>query len=227
MEKKKYDLFCEVLRRLKQEGILDKIMLVGSWCTYLYQDYFEGKGLLPMLRTRDMEFLFPIPLILDRKTDLYELLKDLGFVLNFKGDRGVIIFQHPDLILEFLAPARGRSEGKPIPIKQLGINAQPLRFMDSLAHNPIQMAFGEVVVTLPHPVNFALHKLLIAGRRKNEDKAEKDRTQAIALLKALNDSGETESVRTALAEMPKTWIKTIQRELVNRDEEELWQLIRA
>jgi len=55
----------------------------------------------------DLEFLFPVPLNLDRKIDLYDLLKDLGFVLDYKGEQGYIIFQHPDLILEFLVPARG------------------------------------------------------------------------------------------------------------------------
>jgi len=225
VEKRKYDLCLEVLRRMKREGILDKIMLVGSWCVLLYEDYFKGKSILPVLRTRDLEFLFPVPLRLDRKTDLYDLLKDLGFVLDYKGEQGYIIFQHPDLILEFLVPARGRDSGKPFPLDQLGINAQALRFMDALARNPIQMLFDDVKVTLPHPVDFALHKLLIAGRRKEGTKAEKDRAQAIALLTALIDSGETETIHTVLDAMPKSWRKTIKRELLALGEEQLIELI--
>lgn len=62
MEKKKYSLCLEVLRRMQKEGILDKVMLVGSWCVFLYEDYFDKKGLLPPLRTRDLEFLIPLPL---------------------------------------------------------------------------------------------------------------------------------------------------------------------
>ena len=148
MEKKKYDLCLEVLRRMKKEGLLDKIMLVGSWCIVLYEDYFKGKSILPVIRTRDLEFLFPVPLDLDRKTDLYDLLKDLGFVLDYKGEQGYIIFQHPDLILEFLVPARGKEPDKPFPLDQLGINAQALRFMDALARNPIQILFNDVTVTV-------------------------------------------------------------------------------
>ena len=176
---------------MKREGILDKIMLVGSWCILLYEDYFKGKSILPILRTRDLEFLFPVPLNLDRKTDLYDLLKDLGFVLDYKGEQGYIIFEHPDLILEFLVPARGRGSDKPFPLDQLGINAQALRFMDALTRDPIHIQFNDVTVTLPHPVDFALHKLFIAGQRKDKDKAEKDRSQAIALLTVLNASGDT------------------------------------
>jgi hypothetical protein len=225
VEKKKYDLCLEVLRRMKKEGILDKIMLVGSWCIVLYEDYFKGKSILPIIRTRDLEFLFPVPLNLDRKTDLYDLLKDLGFVLDYKGEQGYIIFQHPDLILEFLVPARGKEPDKPFPLDQLGINAQALRFMDALARNPIQILFNDVTVTLPYPVDFALHKLLIAGRRKERTKAEKDRAQAIAPLIALNDSGEIETIRTVHDAMPKSWRKTIKRELLTLGEEQLIELI--
>jgi hypothetical protein len=225
VEKKKYDLCLEVLRRMKREGILDKIMLAGSWCVILYEDYFKGKSILPVLRTRDLKFLFPVPFNLDRKTDLYDLLKDLGFVLDFKGEQGYIIFQHPDLILEFLVPARGKGSVKPFPLKQLGINAQAMRFMDALARNPIQMQFNDVTVTLPHPIDFALHKLLIAGRRKDKEKAEKDRAQAIALLIALNASGEIEDIRKVFDTMPKSWRKTIRRELLGLGEEQLIELI--
>lgn len=225
MEKKKYDLCLEVLRRMKRAGILDKIMLAGSWCVLLYQDYFKGKSILPVLRTRDLEFLFPIPLNLGRKTDLFDLLKDLGFVLDYRGEQGYIIFQHPDLILEFLVPARGRESDKPFPLDQLGINAQALKFMDALARDPIQMLFNDVTVTLPHPADFALHKLLIAGRRNKKDKAAKDRAQALALLTALNISGDIETVRTAYSAMPKSWQKTIRQELLTLSEEQLSELI--
>ena len=121
-------------------------------------------------------------------------------------------------------PARGRPTNKPVVIDQLGINAQPLRFMDALAKDPIQLTFEGVVVTLPHPINYALHKLLVAGRRKRKDKAEKDRIQAVALLKALNDAGEIAAVRTVYEDMPQTWQKTIRQELLDRDEKHLWSL---
>jgi hypothetical protein len=225
VEKKKYDLCLEVLRRMKEQGILDKIMLVGSWCVFLYEDYFKSRRLLPALRTRDVEFLFPVPFHLNQKTDLFNLLKDLGFVLDFKGEQGYIVFQHPDLILEFLVPARGRESSKPFTIEQLGINAQPLRFMDALSRNPLQMLFGDVTVTLPHPVDFSLHKLLIAGRRNKKNKAERDRAQAVALLNALNITGDFETVRIVYSEMPKSWRRTIRQELLALGEQKLVELM--
>ena len=202
-------------------GILNKILLVGSWCVFLYKDYFEEKTILPPLRTRDVEFLFPIPFHLKKSTDLYDLLKDLGFVLDYKGNEGYISFQHPELIMEFLAPARGKESDKPVAIDQLGINAQALRFVEALARDPIQLNFDDVTVTLPHPVDFALHKLLIAGRRKNKDKAEKDRNQAIALLRALIDAGEIDIIRSVYNGLPKPWQKTIRQELLALGEEQI------
>jgi hypothetical protein len=125
------------------------------------------------------------------------------------------------MILEFLVPARGKESTKPFPVRALGINAQPLRFMDALAREPIQALFGDIVVTIPHPVDFALHKLLIAGRRKQKEKTEKDRTQAVALLRALNESGEIDTVRAILEAMPNSWQNTIRQELAGLGEEEL------
>ncbi|MFO7870381.1 MAG: GSU2403 family nucleotidyltransferase fold protein [Kiritimatiellia bacterium] len=227
MEKKKYKLCLEVLRRMKQEGILDKILLVGSWCVLLYEDYFKGKGLLPPLRTRDLEFLVSRPPRIGRKTDLGALLKDLGFVEDYKGRKGYITLNHPDLILEFLVPARGRESDRPYTIDELGINAQPLRYMDMLAQNPIQMLFGDIAVNLPHPANFALHKLLIAGRRKNREKAEKDRAQAVAILAALNATADFKRVRTLYQASPRSWQKNINRELTALGEHDILALVQG
>lgn len=76
--------------------------------------------------------------------------------------------------------------------------------MDLLAQNPIQMLFHDITVTIPHPASFALQKLLIAGRRGLKDKAEKDRSQAVAILNALQASGEMEIARTLYTGHAKT-----------------------
>ena len=221
MEKKKFDLCREVLRRLAAEGILERVLLVGSWCMPAYEAYFHGKGVFPVLRTRDLEFLIPVPPRFAKKTDLHALLQDLGFVVDYKGEAGHILFQHPDLILEFLVPARGRETGRPFPLPALGINAQALRFMDALARHPIELKLQGVSVRVPHPADFALHKLLIASRRKEAAKSEKDRNQAISLLQTLRDAGEMPLVMEILRGMPKSWQATIHKELVSLGEADL------
>ena len=62
---------------------------------------------------------------------------------------------------------------------------------------------------------------------KERTKAEKDRAQAIALLIALNDSGEIGTIRTVYDAMPKSWRKTIKRELLALGEEQLIELIKG
>lgn len=221
MEKKKFDLCREVLRRLAAAGILDRVLLVGSWCMPAYESYFRGGGAFPVLRTRDLEFLIPVPPRFAKKTDLHALLQDLGFIVDYKGETGHILFQHPDLILEFLVPARGRETGRPFPLPDLGINAQALRFMDALARSPIELKLLDATVRAPHPADFALHKLLIASRRKETAKAEKDRNQAVSLLRALQDAGEMALVKEIFRGMPKSWQSTIRKELAALGETDL------
>lgn len=225
MEKKMYELGIKVLDRLGRSGVLGRVLLIGSWCMPIYEEYFKGKGILPLIRTRDMEFLIPLPFRMNQKTDVLELLHDLGFVTDYKGDEGYTLLQHPDLILEFIVPARGDDSHSPKVIKQLGIKAQALRFMDVLEEQPIRVSFAGTTVTIPHPSSFALQKLLIARRRKTKDKAAKDRDQAVALLRALKDAGEYGAARHGYHRMPKSWQKVVARELQALGEPGLLELL--
>jgi hypothetical protein len=113
VEKSQYDLCIEVLRRLDKAGILKDIVLVGSWCALFYKDFFSGKKYMTSLTTRDMDLLIPQPRAIKAKTDVTELLKDLGFVVGFTGSQGYIRLEHPQLIVEFLVPERGKGSDKP------------------------------------------------------------------------------------------------------------------
>ena len=221
MEEKTYDLCLQVLQRLRDAGALDQLILVGSWCLLPYEDHFGDRSHLPAIRTRDIEFLVPGRAKFPRKVDLAAHLKDLGFIVDYKGTEGYIVFQHPELILEFLAPEHGRGRNKPQPVPDLGINAQPMRFMDLLANSSVAMCFGGIEVRVPSPACFALQKLLIAGRRKNRDKAEKDRAQAVGALRSLRAIDELQTARSLLTSMPPTWQRTVRRELTELDEHAL------
>jgi hypothetical protein len=219
--KSQYDLCLEVLRRIRDEDVLDELVIIGSWCIVLYAEYFRERVVLPAIRTRDIEFLVPAKPPLRRRINLCELLRDLGFVLDFKGEQGYTVLAHPDLILEFILSASGREPQKPLYIKELGITPQPLRLIDLLTQNSIQAAFGDVSVTIPHPANFALQKLLIARRRTRQEKAEKDRIQAVALLHALQEIGEMGSAAELCRTMSKARQRVIRRELTTLDERDL------
>ena len=61
MEKSQYKLCIEVLRRLDKAGILKDVVLVGSWCTLFYKEFFGRSKYIVSLKTRDMDMLIPRP----------------------------------------------------------------------------------------------------------------------------------------------------------------------
>ncbi|MCX5657253.1 MAG: GSU2403 family nucleotidyltransferase fold protein, partial [Candidatus Omnitrophica bacterium] len=82
MEKNQYKLCLEVLRRFNKAGILDGLILIGSWCLYFYKDYFGNILYIDIatIKTRDIDFLVPIPSRIKKEVDIPKLLEDLGFV---------------------------------------------------------------------------------------------------------------------------------------------------
>ncbi|MFC1635276.1 GSU2403 family nucleotidyltransferase fold protein, partial [Planctomycetota bacterium] len=203
MAKNQYELCAEVLKRLDNAGVLKDMVLVGSWCTFFYKGFFgEGYYMIP-LKTRDMDLLIPAPSKTKVHVDVAELLRDLGFIVGFTGSEGYTRMEHPDLIVEFLVPERGRGSSKPYPLPKLGLNAQPLRFLEFLAQNTITTLVEGVSVRLPHPANFALHKLVVLSRRTDHVKQAKDKEAAMRVLEVLIDERREDSIRKAFNTMPR------------------------
>lgn len=198
---------------MRDSGLLDELVLVGSWCLLAYRDYFSAVGVIRTLRTRDMDFLVPIPSKLRKNVDMKELLDDLGFVLGHRGSAGYDILQHPELMVEFLVPERGRGTAFPVMIPMLGVNAQALRFMDIALMKIIYVDLHGVNVRVPHPAAFALHRLLVAPRRKKAEGRLRDADIAVHVLDLLLAKGEILTIRSLHEQFPKPWRKTIALEL--------------
>ena len=98
-------------------------------------------------------------------------------------------------LVEFLVPNTGKDEhqGKPAAMPALGgAAAQPLRFLDFLIHAPVRSVLlhaGGVSVRVPAPERYAVHKLIVAARRRADPggrlKADKDVAQAGILIEAM------------------------------------------
>lgn len=197
MDRNQSDLFLEILRRLDKEGILSKIILIGSWCLPLYREYYSGKSNLTTLRTRDIDFLVSRKRQIVEKVDLPKLLEDLGFVEDYKFPQGHVRLVHPELIMEFLVGEKGRSSNKPYPLPALSMNAQRLRFMDLLEHNTISILINGIQVIIPHPANYGFHKLIISLRRKDEEKKNKDVEAGLSVLyMCLENEGNENLIET-------------------------------
>lgn len=225
MEKNQYELCIEVLRRLHVAGVLEDCILIGSWCVLFYRGYFSKVKFIPTIKTRDVDFLIPAPFRIKVSVNIPELLKDLGFVIGFKGAKGYIKLEHPDLIVEFLVIEKGKGIDKPYPLPRLGVNAVALRFLSFLSDNTIKVKVKNFYVTLPHPANFALHKLIIFQRRFKEDKAEKDRNAAIEILRALMTKGEAVTIKHVFNSMLPKWQKKVLKGLEEAKEKEILRLL--
>ncbi|BCH56753.1 hypothetical protein RvVAR031_pl00840 (plasmid) [Agrobacterium vitis] len=88
-----------------------------------------------------------------------------------------------------------------------GAAAEPLRFMDFLLRDPVRTILlhgAGVSVVVPDPCRYAVHKLIVAGRRQNDAggkaKKDKDLRQAGMLFEALQETGEGTSLAEALRE---------------------------
>lgn len=225
MENSQYDLCIEVLRRLDKVGILKDIILVGSWCTLFYKKFFSGKKYMTSLTTRDLDLFIPQPRTIKAKADVAELLKDLGFIIGFTGSQGYIRLEHPQLIVEFLVPERGKGSDKPYSLPQLGLNAQALRFLEFLSQNTIRSKAGSIMITLPHPANFALHKLLVMRRRPKAERQAKDKEAAIRILNALIDSDQSDTIKSAYQTMPKKWQGIVKKQLTDITENKILEVL--
>jgi hypothetical protein len=128
------------------------------------------------------------------------------------GRKGYIRLEHPQLIVEFLVPERGRPIEKPYPLPNLGVNAQALRFLDFLAENTIQVEIHKTAVTLPHPASFALHKLLVLSRRMTPEKQARDKEAALRILQALVEKGEQSLIRNTFHTMPPRWQTAVRKQ---------------
>jgi len=148
----------------------------------------------------------------------------LGFIVGFTGTKGYIRLEHPQLIVEFLVPERGRGSNKPYPLPQLGLNAQALRFLDFLTQHTITVAVDSMNVTIPHPASFALHKLLILGRRNHPEKTAKDKQAALQVLEALAQKREQDFVRTVYNSMPRRWQTKVKKALSEFQESKMLSL---
>lgn len=112
--------------------------------------------------------------------------------------------------VEFLTTNRGSEDYGDQPAKMPalgGAAAEPLRFMDFLLRDPVRsiLLHGPgISVVIPSPERYAVHKLIIAGRRQNDAsgdaKRQKDILQAQLLLLAMRQYYRKDNVSAIFGE---------------------------
>jgi hypothetical protein len=112
--------------------------------------------------------------------------------------------------VEFLTPNTGSAEhdGRPARMPALGgASAEPLRFLDFLIYEPVRAVLlhgAGVPVLVPAPERFAVHKLIVAARRRSDKdgtaKSRKDLVQAATLIEAMIETRQADALADAYVE---------------------------
>lgn len=134
---------------------------------------------------------------------------DEGFLplVQYRGTAGAS-YRHPnepEFQIDFLTTQAAKNTD-PIEIENLDVALQPLRFMEFSLEGIEQATLFDptgrcVVVSLPAPARYAVHKLLIVGERSGQFKAKvsKDLAQAASLLEYFSLT-DPDAVRLAWAD---------------------------
>lgn len=172
--------------------------LVGTIAFRLYEGELGVRyGLDEAAQTNDIDIASfeRLSLVLDDTVDenLQRLLGDFAFdPAPALDDRRVWRWKQTrsDTLVEFLTPAFSERE-EPRLLPALGVHAQSLHYLNYLIAEPIKAAVtyrDGVLVQIPRPERFAIHKLIVSDRRTGGPdslKAIKDRRQAAFLIDVL------------------------------------------
>jgi hypothetical protein len=189
---------ARILQRLTDHGFFHAGgVLIGTHAFLAYQNMF-GVTWAHGTLTMDLDFAHPgknisIAVPNSFAMDTHEAIDSLrqGFIPN-NARTTFIKADEPDLQLDFVT-TQGRSGDEPVLIKPLNIMMQPLRFMEfsmeDIMKGVLLTQQGPMVVNLPRPERYALHKLIIHGERAGDTrlKARKDLDQAACLLAMLKE----------------------------------------
>jgi hypothetical protein len=197
-----------IVRRLSEYGFFRAGGLLVGTHAFLSYSNMLGVHWREGARTQDVDLAhagkrLAIALPATIQVDIQDALASLeaGFLpmASFDGQATATYLSQkdPELRLDFLT-TRGRGGDRPYRHPDLNVVLQPLRFMEYLLEDPAQtVAFSEegaVLVNVPQPARFALHKLIVWAEREASFRAKmgKDLWQAAALLEYFQARGPDE-----------------------------------
>ncbi|MDT8452550.1 MAG: GSU2403 family nucleotidyltransferase fold protein [Gammaproteobacteria bacterium] len=182
-----------------------------------------------LTRTQDIDIAddFRIHIgLTQHDTNIAKALKsaDENFIpvpaLNLKSPSTLFLVRGAQLRVDILTPMIGKTSSKPIPLKSLQAMAEPVRFLDYLLEDTqpaVVIAGAGVLVNIPNPARYALHKLVISQRRPSgfQAKANKDLQQAKSILEWLKHTrpGDIDIAMDAANKMPDKFSEQLQKGL--------------
>lgn len=171
----------------------------------------------------DVAAFHSVSIALDDRLDpaLAEALKRIGpFVARPGLHRQPTAWRDGEsgVLVELLTPNEGPDRDEPLELPALGAYALPLRFLDYLIHEPVQAVAlyrSGVLINVPRPARYAVHKLIVATRRDSSAaaKATKDIEQSAALIRVLAEDrpDELEDAFVEARERGPAWREAVDR----------------
>ena len=192
-----------VLESLGESGVFRlRAVVVGTVAYQTYSGFLGVRLAGTNIRTSDLDLAqfrsislavddsldFPFEAILRRADPRFRPIPSMS-----DGRHATcFVLGQDDYRVEVLTPNRGPDDDRPVDLPALRAEGQPLRFLDFLIYQEVQAAvlWGPgVLINVPSPERYALHKLLISRRRiqsaDSQAKARKDVRQAAELIRVL------------------------------------------
>lgn len=208
---------ARVFELLGEAGVFSSgCLLIGSHAFSAYANILGLKWESEAMRTKDVDVLSGMELLAnssnknientfkDSELDLLEIP-----ALNRKSPTTSFKISGRDLTIDLLTPMKGKPDTTPVYINAIKAYAEPVRFLDYLQENTVAgviLAKSGVLVNLPDPARFALHKLMVSERRHTTFalKSRKDIRQAELLLEYIltERPGSLRLAWDAVEEMP-------------------------
>jgi hypothetical protein len=190
----------DIVAALARAGVFRlRSVLVG---TVAYQSYPAILGTkLPnaLLQTSDVDiaqFTSVSVAVADHTPPMLEVLRGVDKTFReipaiARGQPTTSYIGKGGLRVDFVTPNEGRDTDRPQKLPALQTDAHPLRYLDFLIHDPlgaVMLHKSGVLVLVPAPERFAVHKLILALERPPAVmKRDKDISQAQALIITLLD----------------------------------------
>ena len=195
--------FWKLISALNEAGVLEHVMIIGTWAEWLYSDYFAdiaggGDYRVDIGKTHDIDVYFRNYLMeIDGAARLKDDLRDAGFVpgSDFKGT-----FFLQGIEVEFLAGTVGVGEGI-VEIPSVGIKAERLEELSML--EPAWVEKRGYRICVPTPASYVVQKLFINPERRPERKRAQDIRKVDVLLQAMADvPGQLDELEGLISRLP-------------------------
>jgi len=225
-----------VVELLSQAGVfLSGGVLIGSHAFNVYQGMLGVEWSSVLTQTQDMDLASQNHInvaISEDAPDVKSVLLDSGMgffevpALSRKSPSTSFKIRGQAFHVDLLTPLHGPDDNSPVKLKHFNSYAHPVRFLDFLLEDA-QIAVipfrAGVLVNVPSPARFAIHKLVVSQRRfaAQQVKANKDIMQAEMMLGVLLEDrpGDIWLVMDEVAKMPEKFQQQLQQGLGKLDKD--------